>query len=206
MKQAVSGAGNEILETDSIKEAEQVVVPTNLIDGETPAWQRGKISFSELKLQFLEPIIREGKKIAQVNVEEVKCQSANWSSDVICMVVGANPPVAVFEGFIKRVCGHLGISQVVRLAMGMTMVKFNDDATRDSVLENGMLQFDRKPVIIRPWTTDLNSIRFIRSVPVWIRLNYLGLQYWGSKCISALVSTIGKRIMVDKFTRERSRI
>ncbi|XP_062118353.1 uncharacterized protein LOC133831970 [Humulus lupulus] len=66
------------------------------------------------------------------------------------------------------------------MTMGLTMVKFNDDATRDHVLENGILQFDRKPD--------------------------LGLQYWGSKCLSALVSTIGKPIMVDKFTRERSRI
>ncbi|XP_062104317.1 uncharacterized protein LOC133815497 [Humulus lupulus] len=90
--------------------------------------------------------------------------------------------------------------------MGLTLVKFNDEATRDHVLENGILQFDRKPVIIRPWTTDLSTIRLIRSVPLWVRLHDLGLQYWGSKCISALVSTIGKPLLVDKFTRERSRV
>ncbi|XP_062112773.1 uncharacterized protein LOC133823937 [Humulus lupulus] len=90
--------------------------------------------------------------------------------------------------------------------MGLTMVKFNDDATRDHVLENGILQFDRKPVIIRPWTTNLSPARLIRSMPLWIRLHDLGLQYWGSKCLSALVSTIGKPIMVDKFTREGSRV
>ncbi|XP_062109524.1 uncharacterized protein LOC133820993 [Humulus lupulus] len=90
--------------------------------------------------------------------------------------------------------------------MGLTMVKFNDDATRDHVLETGILHFDRKSVIIRPWSTDLSDIRMICSVPLWIRLQDLGLQYWGSKCLSALVSTIGKPIMVDKFTRERTRV
>ncbi|XP_062112998.1 uncharacterized protein LOC133824147 [Humulus lupulus] len=90
--------------------------------------------------------------------------------------------------------------------MGLAIVKFNDDATRDHVLENGILQFDRKPVIIRPWSADLSVVRLVRSVPLWIRLHDLGLQYWGSKCLSALVSTIGKPIMVDKFTREHSRI
>ncbi|XP_062114012.1 uncharacterized protein LOC133825027 [Humulus lupulus] len=122
------------------------------------------------------------------------------------MVLGANPPMAVFEGFIKRVWGHLRIAQIARMTMGLTMVKFNDEAMRDHVLENGVLQFDRKPVIIRPWIADLSAIRLIRSVPLWIRLHDLGLQYWGSKCISALVSTIGKPLLVDKFTRERSRI
>ncbi|XP_062089105.1 uncharacterized protein LOC133795667 [Humulus lupulus] len=86
------------------------------------------------------------------------------------------------------------------------MVKFNDEATRDQVLEDGILHFDRKPVIIRPWSANLSAIRLVRSVPLWIRLPDLGLQYWGSKCLSALVSTLGKPIMVDKFTRERSRI
>ncbi|XP_062080424.1 uncharacterized protein LOC133785186 [Humulus lupulus] len=92
------------------------------------------------------------------------------------------------------------------MAIGLTMVKFNDDATRDRVLETGILHFDRKPVIIRPWSSDLSAFRMIRSVPLWIQLQDLGLQYWGIKCLSALVSTLGKPIMVDKFTRERSRV
>ncbi|XP_062099732.1 uncharacterized protein LOC133805568 [Humulus lupulus] len=181
-------------------------------DYQAPAhnqWQQfmaGKLSFCDKKLEFAEPLIKDGKKITQVDIEEVKCQSANWSSAIICMVLGANPPMAVFEGFIKRVWGHLGIVQIARMTMGLTMVKFNDDATRDCVLENGILQFDRKLVIICPWTTDLSAVRLIRSVPLWIRLHDLGLQYWGSKCLSALVSTIGKSIMVEKFTRERSRV
>ncbi|XP_062118356.1 uncharacterized protein LOC133831972 [Humulus lupulus] len=114
--------------------------------------------------------------------------------------------MAVFEGFIKRVWGHLGIVQISRMTLGLTLVKFNDEATRDHVLENGVLQFDRKPVIMRPWTADLSAIRLIRSVSLWIRLHDLGLQYWGSKCISALVSTIGKPLLVDKFTKDRSRV
>ncbi|XP_062113638.1 uncharacterized protein LOC133824691 [Humulus lupulus] len=90
--------------------------------------------------------------------------------------------------------------------MGLTIVKFNDEATRDFVLQNGIGQFDRKLVIVRPWTQDLDTIRLVRSVPLWIRLPNLGLQYWGKKCLSALVSTIGKPIMVDKFTNDRSMI
>ncbi|XP_062089269.1 uncharacterized protein LOC133795830 [Humulus lupulus] len=90
--------------------------------------------------------------------------------------------------------------------MGLTIVKFNDEATRDFVLENGIVQFDKKPVIVRPWTQDLDTIRLVRSVPLWIRLPNLGLQYWGKKCLSALVSIIGKPIMVDKFTKDRSMI
>ncbi|XP_062080421.1 uncharacterized protein LOC133785183 [Humulus lupulus] len=128
-------------------------------------FQSRKLSFSEPNLEYTEPIFRNGQKLAQVDVEEVRIQSANWSSAM-----------------------------------------FNDEATRDHVLENGVIHFDRKPVIIRPWTANLSAIRLVRSVPLWIHLHDLGLQYWGSKCLSALVSTIGKPLLVDKFTKERSRI
>ncbi|XP_062118703.1 uncharacterized protein LOC133832366 [Humulus lupulus] len=90
--------------------------------------------------------------------------------------------------------------------MGLTIVKFNDEATRDLVLETRIVQFDKKPVIVRPWTQDLDTVRLVCSVPLWIRLPNLGLQYWGQKFLSALVSTIRKPIMVDKFTKERSMI
>ncbi|XP_062113165.1 uncharacterized protein LOC133824300 [Humulus lupulus] len=89
---------------------------------------------------------------------------------------------------------------------GFTMVKFRDETTRDLVLELGVVHFDKMPVILRPWTTDIDSLKSIKSVPVWIRLPDLGLQYWGTNCLSALVSTIGKPIMIDKITKDRSMI
>ncbi|XP_062099867.1 uncharacterized protein LOC133805722 [Humulus lupulus] len=89
---------------------------------------------------------------------------------------------------------------------GFTMVKFRDEATRDLVLESGVVHFDRKPMVLRPWTTDVESLKSIKSVPIWIRLPDLGLQYWGVNCLSALVITIGKPIMIDKITQNRSMI
>ncbi|XP_062075202.1 uncharacterized protein LOC133779231 [Humulus lupulus] len=100
--------------------------------------------------------------------------------------------------------GNLGIARIARLNAGHTLVKFRDEATRDLVLENGILHFDRKPVVVRPWTTELDHLKLVKSVPVWVRLPGLSLQYWGSKCLSALVSTIGNPILVDKVTKDRS--
>ncbi|XP_060974273.1 uncharacterized protein LOC133039399 [Cannabis sativa] len=172
-------------------------------------WQQfsgGKVLNSDAKLSFTEPLIKEGRKIAHIDLEELKLEEESWKSAVICMVLGANIPAVVFEGFVRRIWGHLGIVQVARMTKGLTMVKFNDEATRDEVLENGMIQFDKKPVIIRPWSANLNLIRLVKSVPLWIRLPNLGLQYWGKKSLSAIVSTLGKPIMVDKHTKDRTQV
>ncbi|XP_062100565.1 uncharacterized protein LOC133806484 [Humulus lupulus] len=122
------------------------------------------------------------------------------------MVIGANPPLAVFEGFLRRIWGNLGIDRVAWMNSGFTMVQFRDEATRDMVLESGVIHFDKKPVILRPWSSDVETIRSVKSVPVWIRLLGLGLQYWGVNCLSSLVSTIGTPIMFDKVTKARTMI
>ncbi|XP_062113307.1 uncharacterized protein LOC133824440 [Humulus lupulus] len=156
------------------------------------------------KLSFEEPVVREGQRIAQVDLEEIQVEISFWSSAVVCQVLGANPPFAIFEGFIKRIWGKLGIKRIARLNNGFTLVKFRDEVTRDLVLEVGVLHFDRKPVIVKPWSIDLDTLKAVKSVPLWVRLPGLGLQYWGTKCLSALMSMIGVPILVDKVTKDRS--
>ncbi|KAF4347238.1 hypothetical protein G4B88_017179 [Cannabis sativa] len=117
-----------------------------------------KIMKQDQRLLFTDPLIREGIKIAQVDLEEVQEEEKCWNSAVICKVLGANPPVSIFEGFVKRVWGHFGVVQVSELSMGLIMVRFNDEATRDQVVEVGVVQFDRKLVIVRPWSADLNAL------------------------------------------------
>ncbi|XP_062103541.1 uncharacterized protein LOC133814620 [Humulus lupulus] len=125
---------------------------------------------------------------------------------MVCVVLGANPPLTVFEGFINCIWGKLGIERIARMNGGYTLVKFRDEATRDKVLEAGVVHFDRKPVLLRPWSTELDKLRMVKSVPVWVHLPNLGLQYWGLKTLSELVSTIGKPMMMDKVTKDKSMV
>ncbi|KAF4401755.1 hypothetical protein G4B88_000803 [Cannabis sativa] len=87
-------------------------------------FSNGKAMNRDQKLLFTEPMIRDGIKIAQVDLEEVREEGNCWKSAVICKVLGANPPVPIFEGFIKRVWGHLGIQQLSKMSMGLIMVRF----------------------------------------------------------------------------------
>uniref|UniRef100_A0A803Q0N4 DUF4283 domain-containing protein n=1 Tax=Cannabis sativa TaxID=3483 RepID=A0A803Q0N4_CANSA len=150
----------------------------------------GKSLNFDAKLNFTEPLVRDGRKIAQIDLEEVKLKEASGKSTVICMVMGVMYQQLFLKGFIRRIWGHLGIMQIARMTKGLIMVKFNDEATRDEVLENGVIQFDRKPVIVRPWTSNLNAIKMVKSVPLWIRLHNLGLQYRGKKALSALKGSL----------------
>uniref|UniRef100_A0A803Q1E7 Reverse transcriptase zinc-binding domain-containing protein n=1 Tax=Cannabis sativa TaxID=3483 RepID=A0A803Q1E7_CANSA len=159
-------------ESESLKSArckswaEEAEVEESFYSTSQNRWKKfneGKKFCVDPKLTFTKPIVKDGKKIAQVDLEEVKSEEANWNMTVICIVLGANIPAAVFESFVRRIWGRLGINQIVRMTMGLTMVKFNDEATWDEVLENGVIQFDRKLVIVRLWSTDLNAVNHCKG-------------------------------------------
>ncbi|XP_062086218.1 uncharacterized protein LOC133792330 [Humulus lupulus] len=158
------------------------------------------------RLVYTEPLKVGEQIVARLDLEEVEIEASFWKNAIVCIVLGANPPFRVFEGFVKRVWGKLGVDKIVRMHSGFTLVNFRDEVTRDLILETGVIHFDKKPVVLRPWTTDMDSVRMVKSVPVWIRMNGLGLQYWGKNSLSALVSTIGKPIMVDKVTQSREMV
>ncbi|XP_062100859.1 uncharacterized protein LOC133806786 [Humulus lupulus] len=157
-------------------------------------------------LDFIEPMKGGDQIIAKLDIDEIEVEASFWRTSIVCVVLGANPPFRVFEGFVKRIWGNLGIDRIVRMNSGFTLVSFRDVATRDLVLETGVIHFDKKPVVLRPWTPDMDTVQMVKSVSVWVRLNGLGLQYWGRKILSALVSTLGKPIMIDQVTRDRSMV
>ncbi|XP_062074986.1 uncharacterized protein LOC133778993 [Humulus lupulus] len=158
------------------------------------------------RLNYTAPLKMGDQFVAQLYMEEVETEASFWKNAIVCIVLGANPPFRAFEGFVKRIWGNLGVDMIVRMHSGFTLVNFRDEATRDLILETGVIHFDQKPVVLRPWTPDMDSVRMVKSVPVWIRLNGLGLQYWGKNNLSAMVSTIGRPVMVDKVTQSRSMV
>lgn len=52
------------------------------------------------------------------------------------------------EGFIRRVWGKLGIDKVVIVVKGIFLVRFMSFEFRSKVLDEGILMFDKKLIIV----------------------------------------------------------
>uniref|UniRef100_A0A803PXW4 DUF4283 domain-containing protein n=1 Tax=Cannabis sativa TaxID=3483 RepID=A0A803PXW4_CANSA len=96
------------------------------------------------KISFIEPVKVGDQFVAKLDLEEIAVEASYWKNAIVCFVLGVNPPFKVFEGFIKRIWGNLGIEKVVRMQSGGTLVNFRDEATRDLILEAGVIHFDKK--------------------------------------------------------------
>ncbi|XP_030479472.1 uncharacterized protein LOC115696726 [Cannabis sativa] len=130
-------------------------------------------------------------------------EAKRWTFSRQPRTFGANSTLIKFR---EKNLGKLGIETIVRMHSGFTLVSFRDEETRNIILETGVVHFDSKHVVLRPWLTDMDAANMVKSVPIWMRLNGLGLQYWDKKNLSALVSTVRRPIMVDKVTQNRSMV
>jgi hypothetical protein len=93
------------------------------------------------------------------------------------------------------------------LENGLYLFRFIDEETRDAVLEEKFWHIANKPLILRRWTPGMQLLKpSLFSVPIWIKLHNLPMEYWNSTCLSHISSGVGKPICAYSITEEQVRL
>ncbi|XP_009796659.1 uncharacterized protein [Nicotiana sylvestris] len=138
-------------------------------------------------------------------MEDIKEEIEFWSSVVVCFVLGSNPPQAIMEGCFQRIWGSLGIDKITQINRGVFTVRFHNFESRIKVIEDGVQMFDRKPVVVKPWSPDMDMKKeSVELIPMWIRFNRLDIKYWGQVALTKLAGL--KYPDTIMFEDERGRI
>ncbi|XP_074265375.1 uncharacterized protein LOC141587805 [Silene latifolia] len=154
----------------------------------------------------LEVIEEERDALLRFSSEDVKEEIEYWTNSVYCFILGVNLPVEVVDGFIKRIWAHLPLDKVSFLPNGVFLVRFTNSAAKDRVLQQGHLLFNNKPLIVRPWSPDVDLVKEdVKEVPVWVRLEHLPLKFWG-KCLPRIAGLLGKFVQCDVATKDKTRL
>uniref|UniRef100_A0A803P1H3 DUF4283 domain-containing protein n=1 Tax=Cannabis sativa TaxID=3483 RepID=A0A803P1H3_CANSA len=161
------------------------------------------------------PVLRSGSVVRSLFAKCNKVKITNddiqeevdfWKPPIICYVLGANPPLAVFEGFVRRMWSEK-VERVGLLSYGIYIIRFQSIEYRDEVLRGGYIFFNRRPVVMKEWEPSINVKKEdIRMVPIWVHLDDLELKYWGERSLYKIIGQIGKPIMVDEATKNREKL
>uniref|UniRef100_A0A5B7BSW9 DUF4283 domain-containing protein n=1 Tax=Davidia involucrata TaxID=16924 RepID=A0A5B7BSW9_DAVIN len=101
----------------------------------------------------------------------------------------------------------MGEIRVFLLKAGVFEFDFEREESKIQVMEMGPWSFDNKPLVLRPWSYDLDIEKEeIDSVPVWIRLPGLKLHMWSTKALSRIARKLGLPLFSDKLTANLSRL
>ncbi|KAM6590440.1 hypothetical protein CsatA_013045 [Cannabis sativa] len=169
----------------------------------TPPVLRAESVMRNLDSAFLSSN-REGK--VKITMDDIEEEVAYWKSAIVCYVLGANPPLAVLEGFARRIWKDK-VDKIGMVSYGVFLIRFTSIKDRDDILVGGYIFFNKRPVIMKAWDPNCNVKKEdIRTIPIWIQLEDLELKYWGQKSLFKIVGQLGKPIMVDEVTRERDKL
>ncbi|KAJ8422180.1 hypothetical protein Cgig2_015761 [Carnegiea gigantea] len=121
-----------------------------------------------------------GIKCAKIALDDIEEEIAYWQNAVVCCVLGANPPVEVIEGFVRRIWSDYAIDKVMQIKKGLYLMRFLETRNAEMVAHKGLYHFDHKPFIGKSWTPelDINTDR-IATLPIWIQPLELDIKYWG---------------------------
>ncbi|XP_062080927.1 uncharacterized protein LOC133785726 [Humulus lupulus] len=129
-----------------------------------------------------------------------------WKSSIVCYALGANPPLSILEGFVRRMWNDK-IDKVGMLSYGVFLIRFISIADRDEVLKGGYVFFNKRSVVMKAWDPAINLKKEdIRRVPIWVHLDDLDLKYWGEKSLFKIIGQVGTPLMVDEVTKFRDKL
>ncbi|XP_074278397.1 uncharacterized protein LOC141601988 [Silene latifolia] len=85
----------------------------------------------------------------------------------------------------------------------LSMIHTKDQ--QQTVLKNGHLIFDNKPVIIKEWTPDAELLKHdVSRVLIWMKIYGLDLKFWGIDCLKKLSGAVGQFVKCDDATATRA--
>ena len=92
-----------------------------------------KVAVSPLSREKSKKTEVQGDSIVKITYEDIEEEVLFWNSAIVCYVLGANPPVQVFEGFLRRVWKDK-IDRIGSPKHGIFVVRFHDAGIREQIL------------------------------------------------------------------------
>ena len=79
--------------------------------------------------------------------------------------------------------------------------------SRDKAYESNGVLFNNKPFVIKPWTPEMSTDKSsLSSMPVWIQLSKLKVEYRSDRSLRKIAGMVGNVIKVDNATRQKIRL
>lgn len=94
-------------------------------------------------LSYFSPDTINGAKCAKLSKDDVEPEVQYWNTAVLCTVLGANPPLEVMEGYIRRVWGSKDLDTISMAKRGVFLVRFHTVEAQKAILNRGYIILTR---------------------------------------------------------------
>lgn len=143
---------------------------------------------------------------APVELDEYHLDDKNWGLCLIGYFLDGRMDFPLLCSTARRVwkdCGPIKIRQFG----ACFFFEFQDEDSKNKVLEGGPYFFSRRYLVLKEWERMLApSTEHPSTIPVWVKIHKLPLECWTEEGLSRIASKIGKPLHVDVATAGQQRI
>ena len=137
----------------------------------------------------------------KISNEDIENEVRYWQSSFVGFVLGANLPLHVIKGFVKRIWKDNMVEKVGMVDRGVFLVKLSAMEDVPKACASSGILFDQKPFLVKPWkqlmSYDKNDLA---SVLVWVRFHKLDVVYWGESRMRKIGGMLGEVPRIDNAT------
>ncbi|PWA82932.1 reverse transcriptase domain, Reverse transcriptase zinc-binding domain protein [Artemisia annua] len=154
----------------------------------------------EKKLSLIPTAIEDGRDVVLFDDEMVNEGSVKWNLTLCGQFVGTKMTYSELKYNLSRMWGKFGLKDIVA-HNGLYFFKFRNVEGINQVLENGIWLVNNRPLVVQKWNPSINIVNTEPEVlPIWVKLYNVPLEAWTVKGVSAITSSLGKPIMMDRTT------
>lgn len=153
-------------------------------------------------LHYSPPSIVDGRPVVRLSEEILADINPKLRHCLVGVFAGRRLPFKLTEQAVRGLWGaHL--ADVKANTDGVFFFHIPDDDFRRQVLEKGHITIARIPLILQQWEPLLSLKKgSFDSLPVWVRLKSIPVEFWSQAGIGAIASVVGKPLFVDLRTEQ----
>ncbi|KAJ8555469.1 hypothetical protein K7X08_012965 [Anisodus acutangulus] len=99
-------------------------------------------------LQYVEPIIVDGEKVAQIQLKEVEEDTQKWKQSIVLYMMGYEPTIRAIDKFIIYNWNFATKPKIYYHNEGYFLVLFDNMEDKEAVMYSGPHTINSRPVII----------------------------------------------------------
>lgn len=151
------------------------------------------------------PEFQKGKD-SHVSFDESQIDVGLGNHCLVGHFLDGNMPLPLLTATARAVWKDFGKFSIKQLG-SCYLFEFEDEESKMGVLEGGPYFFSRRYLVLKEWKRMLvPSKNHPTTIPVWVKLHRLPLEFWTHVGFSMIASAIGKPIHIDEATANKRRL
>ncbi|XP_058763382.1 uncharacterized protein LOC131636806 [Vicia villosa] len=160
-----------------------------------------------LTLDFVAPKVVNGGIVVEIEQSDIESEVRYWDCALIMYVLGGELSMNMVKQFMMKNWNTVQLPDLLYHDDGYFLLKFKTHKEKEEILMNGPYMIKNMPMILRDWKPNFSmKTDMLRTIPLWVKLPQLPLEYWGVNSLTKIGSAIGRPVVTDECTAHKLRV